>query len=283
VTWTISDNLADYLAVAGDFLRSDPVRNTIHLTTAESLGVRGPAAFGQTPPLFGWWRGDGGEVTAAVLHTPPHPILVTRLPERSARPLAEALLARHWQVPGVNAEQNDAAAFAAAWSGLTGAGVRESGRIRLFRLGRLRPPSPPPDGAARLATDADRDLLASWFAAFSEEVGEVAHRDEREAVDDRLSHHGLTVWEAGGAAVAMAGVNRRVAGTVRVAPVYTPPEHRRRGYAGGATAAVARAALGSGAQNVVLFTDLANPTSNSVYQRLGFLPVEERVVLVFRS
>ena len=72
------------------------------------------------------------------------------------------------------------------------------------------------------------------------------------------------------------------AGTVRVAPVYTPSEHRRHGYGAAATAAVSRAALDSGAENVVLFTDQANPISNALYQRLGFDPVEERVVLHFR-
>jgi predicted GNAT family acetyltransferase len=70
---------------------------------------------------------------------------------------------------------------------------------------------------------------------------------------------------------------------VRVAPVYTPPEHRRRSYGGAVTAAVSRAALDGGATDVVLYTDLANPTSNSVYQRLGYRPVHDRMVLAFTA
>ena len=69
---------------------------------------------------------------------------------------------------------------------------------------------------------------------------------------------------------------------VRVAPVYTPPEMRGRGYAGAATAAVSQAALDAGVREVVLYTDLANPTSNALYQRLGYRPVEDRVVLSFQ-
>ena len=68
---------------------------------------------------------------------------------------------------------------------------------------------------------------------------------------------------------------------VRVSPVYTPPERRRQGFAGAVTAAVSQAALDAGAEHVVLFTDLANPTSNALYQRLGYRPVEDSVVLRF--
>ncbi|MEV4678910.1 GNAT family N-acetyltransferase, partial [Actinomadura sp. NPDC049382] len=67
----------------------------------------------------------------------------------------------------------------------------------------------------------------------------------------------------------------------RIAPVYTPDEHRRRGYGAAVTAAATRAALDVGAEDVVLFTDLANPTSNGVYRRIGYRPVEDRVVLSF--
>jgi predicted GNAT family acetyltransferase len=281
MSWVITEDLDDYLAAAGDYLRSDPVRNTIPLTAAQTLRVRGPQAFGRVPPLFGWWRAAEGEVAAALLHTPPYPILLTRLPQRSARPLAEALVARRRDVPGVNAGGGDAAEFAAAWSALTGAGTREFLRSRLYRLGRLATPRPSPEGAARLATDADRELLGSWFAAFSEEIADDIGREPDEIIDDRLSHGGLTLWETGGAPVSLAGVNRPVAGTARVGPVYTPPEYRRLGYGGAVTAAVSRAALDSGAQNVVLFTNQANQTSNALYQRLGFERVEERVVVHF--
>ena len=70
---------------------------------------------------------------------------------------------------------------------------------------------------------------------------------------------------------------------VRVLAVYTPPEHRGRGYGGAVTAAVTQAALDAGADDVVLFTDLANPTSNALYQRLGYRPIEDRAVVEFTS
>jgi predicted GNAT family acetyltransferase len=282
MTWTLTGSVDDYLAIAGSYLRQDAVRNTIPLSAAETVRDRGPRVYGQIAPLFGWWQVAGGEITAALLHTPPYPVLLTALPEGSARPLAEALIARRRDVRGVNGEGSSAPEFAAAWAALTGTGAEEYRRSRLYRLARLRPPEPGPPGAARVATDADRDLLARWLAAFSEDLTEEVSRDGDELIDDRLGFGGLTIWESGGTPVSLAGSYRPVAGTVRVAPVYTPPEHRRLGYGGAVTAAVSQVALDSGAQNVVLFTDQANPTSNALYQRLGFEPVEERVVLHFR-
>src|ERR1700733_3678655 len=159
MTWTLSVNLDDYLAAAGGFLRSRPVSNTIQLTVLESLRTRGVAAFGGQPPIFGWWRSADGEVTAAVLQTPPYPILLTALPEHSAAPLAEGLVGCGRRLPGVNAAERDATAFAAAWTRLTAAGSREERRSRLFRLGQLEPPVPGPPGPARVATTAGRGLL----------------------------------------------------------------------------------------------------------------------------
>ncbi|MGW0659232.1 GNAT family N-acetyltransferase [Streptodolium elevatio] len=66
-----------------------------------------------------------------------------------------------------------------------------------------------------------------------------------------------------------------------IGPVYTPPEHRGRGYGAAVTAARTEAALAAGADEVLLFTDLANPTSNSIYRKIGYEPVEDRVILTF--
>ena len=95
------------------------------------------------------------------------------------------------------------------------------------------------------------------------------------------SYGGLTLWETAGEPVSMAGLTRPAAGQVRVGPVYTPPAHRGRGYGGAVTAAVSQAARDAGAAEVVLFTDLANPTSNALYQRLGYEAVSDRAIFSF--
>jgi ribosomal protein S18 acetylase RimI-like enzyme len=279
MAWTLSGDLDEYVAAAGGFLWSRPMHHTIQLNAIETLRARGSLAYGQDAPLFGWWRPADGAVTAAIMHTPPYGMLLTQLPEHSAQPLAEALAARGRRLPSVNAEPADAAEFAATWTRLAGGTAQEFRRSRLYGLGRLEPPAPAPPGAARVVGAADRDVVTSLFAAASEEIGDLADRPVSGLVDERLSLGVVTLWEVDGAAASVAGVTPAVAGTARVGPVYTPPELRRRGYAGAVTAAASQAALDRGAQHVVLFTDLANPTSNGLYQRLGYRAIEDRLTL----
>jgi predicted GNAT family acetyltransferase len=132
-----------------------------------------------------------------------------------------------------------------------------------------------------LADRSLREQLIAWFTAFEAETGEPGG-DAAARVDERLSHDGLHVWEApDGAAAAMAATSRLVVGMMRVSAVYTPPERRRQGLAAAVTAAASRSALDAGATDVLLFTDLANPTTNRIYQQIGYGPVEDRVSLRF--
>ena len=308
--WFITADTGEFLAVAGEYLRAEPARNTVVLTVTEDLRVRtappsqaarsqgvrsqdaqsqgASAGAGLDEPLFGWWRPParpGGEsagpVGAVCMHTPTFPILLSQVSWQAAAELACDLATAGRELSGVSAAEDAADAFASAWQDRTGDTITVYRRMRLFRLAELIPPEPGPEGTARLATERDRDLLAAWFDAFAREVGDPPRHDNRALVDGRLGHGGITVWEADGAPVSVAGLTRTVAGMVRVGPVYTPPELRGRGYAGAATAAVSQAALAAGLRDVVLYTDLANPTSNALYQRLGYRPVEDRVIFSF--
>jgi hypothetical protein len=275
--WHLTTSAGEFLGTAGDFLRSRPVENTVPLTAATTLRDRGPHHFGPDDPVFGWFIDGDGAVTGAFLQTPPFPLLLTAVPEDSLAALAGLLGDR--PLPAVNALTADAETFAEHWCARTGAQPAKGRQSRLFRLGTLIPPDPPP-GAARVAGPDDRALLLDWFLAFQRDIGEEA-RDVTDLVDDMLSYRGLTLWEVDGTPVSMAGTTRPEAGMVRVMAVYTPREQRARGYGGAVTTAVTRAALDAGAGDVVLFTDLANPTSNALYQRLGYRPVEDRSIVEF--
>jgi predicted GNAT family acetyltransferase len=279
MTWFLTDDLDDFASAAGAFLRARPAENTLLLTITESLKIRGRRAFGDGDPQFGWWRSDGA-VGAALLQTPPHPMLLTASSPEAVASLAQTLAAEHRPLSGINAARSVAEAFSAQWRQLTGASAEVSRRSRLYALGGLVPPEPVVAGQARVAEPSDRDLLVAWLGAFGEEVGEPSD-NVSDVVDDRIGYGGLTLWEVYGVPVSLAGCSRRLADMVRIAPVYTPAELRRRGYAGAVTAAVSQAALDAGAVDVVLFTDLANPTSNALYQRLGYRPVHDRTVLSF--
>jgi RimJ/RimL family protein N-acetyltransferase len=276
--WLTTGDVDEFLDAAGAFLRLESARNTVMLTVTETFRERGGTTGAGDAPLFGWF-GQQGNAGAAFMHTPPFPALLTVMTRETAEALAEELAGR--PLAGVNADHETAEAFAAAWSRRTGADVSVHRRMRLFRLAELIPPDPAPEGSPRIAGEADRDLLSRWFGEFAVEINDMGGDEYAAAVDDRLSYGGLTVWEKDGVPVSLVGTTRRVAGMVRIGPVYTPPELRGRGYAGAATAEVSRAALAAGVGEVLLYTDLANPTSNALYQRIGYRPVEDRVVLSF--
>jgi GNAT superfamily N-acetyltransferase len=283
MTWTTTGDPDAFLDAAGAFLRAAPAANSVTLTTVEALRARGAGAGAggaERPPLLAWWRVPGEAVTGTAMHTPPYPLHLSAMPPEATSALAGLLAARGHALPGANGQAAATGAFAAAWSARTGASARVFRRMRLHRLDALDPPDPPPPGSAVVAGPRHRGLLVAWFAAFAAEVEEPP-RDHGATVDDRLSHAGLALWIVDGEAVSLAGTTRAVAGAARVAPVYTPPEHRGRGYAAGVTAAVTRAALASGVEEVLLYTDLANPTSNRLYARLGYRPVEDSVSFAF--
>jgi predicted GNAT family acetyltransferase len=281
MAWILTDDLDEYCAAAGDFLTSRPVQHTIQLSAIAAIRSRGRSAYGPVAPLYGWWS-DSGPVASALLHTLPYPLLLTELPDGGARTLASELVVRGRVLPGVNAPEPDAFAFGDAWCAITGLTARVFRRSRLFRLAELVPPSPAPPGAARVAGADDLAIAQEMAAAFAAEVNEPASLATA-AARERVSEGGTVLWETGGAPVAMAAVTPPAAGVSRVGPVYTPPGQRGRGYGGAVTATVSQLALARGADQVVLFTDLANPTSNALYQRLGYRPVSDRVVLTFES
>ncbi|HUA47153.1 MAG TPA: GNAT family N-acetyltransferase [Solirubrobacteraceae bacterium] len=104
---------------------------------------------------------------------------------------------------------------------------------------------------------------------FAREANVAGAAQSAAMVDGSIRRHGLFLWEDG-RPVSMIGVNPAVAGVVRIGPVYTPAPRRRRGYAGSAVAAASRRALASDAERCMLFTDLANPTSNKIYAEVGY-------------
>ncbi|MFD9408772.1 GNAT family N-acetyltransferase [Streptomyces sp. NPDC059989] len=277
MTWTFSSDLTAYLAAAGPAVAAQPVPNTLLLTVADALERRGPHAYGPADPVFGWWTGADGTVSGALLCTPPYPLQLGALPEPAVRALAAALATEPLLagIGGISARRHDAESLAGAW----GRPFRVAEENRLYRLASLITPDPAPAGRARPATEADLPLLLEWIEAFNEEVGQPGEASEA-ALRDRISYGGFVLWEHAGAPVSVASFSRPIGSAARVGPVYTPPALRGRGYAAGVTHAASEATYSAGASEVLLFTDLANPTSNGIYLRLGYTPVEDRAEVV---
>ncbi|MFB6615864.1 GNAT family N-acetyltransferase [Streptomyces sp. NPDC085524] len=277
MTWTFSPDLDAYLAAAGPAVAAQPVSNTLLLTVADALERRGPHAYGEADPVFGWWTGADGAVSGALLCTPPHPLQLGALPEEAVLALGSALTTEPLLagVDGISARRRDTDTLAAAW----GRPSRLAEENRLYRLAGLVDPDPAPAGRSRPATEEDLPLLLEWVAAFDEELGQPGTGSEA-GLRDRLSYGGVLLWEDAGVPVSLASFSRPIGSAARIGSVYTPPAVRGRGYAAGVTHAASEAAYAAGASEVLLFTDLANPTSNGVYLRLGYTPVEDRAEVV---
>ncbi|MFF8829220.1 GNAT family N-acetyltransferase [Streptomyces sp. NPDC015131] len=280
--WRFTGDAEEFHRHAGGYLAADPARSTALLTVADTVRRHGAGALGAGSAAFGWWRADGGgPVAGAFVRTPPRAPLLGPMPEEAAARLAGALRAAYTgDLPGVQGGEGPARAFAEAWTARGGT-WRAAHRTRLFRLGDLTPPDPAPPGGARRATAADVPLAAGWMRAFAADIGEDPTADRTPQVARRVADGVLYLWEVAGRAVSLAAHSPPVAGQSRVSPVYTPPALRGRGYAGALTAAVSRAALAAGAGQVLLFADVANPTSTALYQRLGYRPVGDHLDVEF--
>jgi predicted GNAT family acetyltransferase len=275
------DDVAAFWAVTQDLYEAEPAKHTTVLSVIHALlGAAQPDA---VPPVLVTLHDTAGALRGAALQTPPWPMALSGLRLDDVSLLAKELLPVHPELDSVMGPRDIAAAFAAAWSAATARTVRPILDLRLYRLADLLVPQV--DGHARLGTEADLDLLAEHWVAFSAEAN--AHRpstfaEARTGVRRLLTlGAGYVIWEIDGVPVSSACAKFPNAGASRIGPVYTPPEHRRRGYAAAATAAAASWALSAGATEVLLYTDLANPTSNAVYQRIGFRPAADYAELAF--
>jgi predicted GNAT family acetyltransferase len=266
----MTEDPAEGLAAAGDFLAAQPIENSIALTILHDR-------IADPEPGRYWWVEEAGTTTGYVFQSPT--TFMAGLTPCKGRPLselAEAVAADAPDLPGVVGEAATAAAFAGHWAELlkTPAQPVEGGRI--YRLGPVRAVERPP-GTARRGLVEERELYLSWADGF------LADTDSQfpiaRLVDRHLASGRLWVWDDGGP-VSMASISGPVAGVARVGHVYTPPERRGKGYAAACVVHVSQATMEAGADECILHTQLANPTSNAIYRRIGYEPVSE--VLFYR-
>ena len=272
IGWVFTNDGTAFIDAALDFLGEDPIGNTVILGIAVQLTDSPREA--RPEDCYGWWRDAQGTVQAAFIAQAPGAVtLSARVPRQAAAELPTAWIGSGRARPvGVFGQVETAERIIADWAARTGDAYRAKPHfsLRLFSLDEPTPPDPAPRGESRLATPDDVGLSASWDLAFRTECG-ADQPANAEAFARRRIEAGLDMlWTVDGEPVAVARYGPIVVDTTRIWGVYTPPRHRRHGYAAGVTWAVTQEAQAHGAKHVLLFTDLSNPTSNSVYQRLGY-------------
>jgi len=263
-----------FLDEAGPFLERREAEHNLLFGIAATL-IADPQRPMTAPPQFVVVR-RGDDIVAAAIMTPPYNLVLSWTDDPEAMPALAAEMGRaRVHVPGLTAPPAMAKAFSDAWVGPRGQTAIRTMAERIYRLERVIPVHGVP-GTLRIADAADRDLLIAWMHAFLTD----AHGDPKDMEAETLVEGSLrtgsrtfALWEVDGRPVSMAGVTGPTPHGIRVGPVYTPPADRGHGFASAVTAAASQAQLDQGRRFVFLFTDLANPTSNKIYQAIGYEPV----------
>ena len=266
------DSVDAFLDVCGPFLEE---REPEHLLT---FGIVGGAHAPGERDVFGALVGVivAGRVVATAVWTPPWNVILSEIDDaRAIDALADVLAGD--DLGGVHAPEEHAEAFARAWSERSGAAYRSGMRQRSYAIETVVPPAGVP-GRLRLAREDDRAVMTEWMIGFDTEAmgSDAGRRDVDAMVDELISSSNRIgyIWDDQ-APVSMCQATGRTPHGIRIGAVYTPPELRRRGYASAITAAASQEQLDQGLRWCFLFTDLANPTSNRIYQAIGYRPIRD--------
>ncbi|MGM0555398.1 MAG: GNAT family N-acetyltransferase [Myxococcota bacterium] len=237
--------------------------------------------------LFATVESPGGEVEMALMHTPPHMLALSRATDPAAAAwLAERIAGEGRDIPGILSAPVEAEAFIGAHTRETGREWKLASRQRIYRATQIELPEDVP-GSFRRASIDDLEVLVDWVVSFEREALGREASDLRREVSNKVSDFvragEVGVWEVDGELVSMAAARGPTPRGIRISYVFTPPKYRANGYASACTARLSRAQFDDGRQFCFLFTDLDNPTSNHIYQAIGYEPVSDMNVYELRA
>jgi len=260
---------------AGPFLAEHEAEHNLQLGLLGRLRTE-PRLYGSDSTFV--VADEGGEITGCLMRTPPHGIILSRFGSPEAvDAVAEAVPDMHPGLPGAVGPVDATARFAEAWSRATGDGASIAIRQRIHAASCVRE-IPRAPGRMREAQEEDVPTIVAWLLGFVEEaLQEAPHVEDVEATYRRRAADpdgAWLVWDDGGL-VSLAAYGAPTPTGIRVGPVYTPPDFRGRGYATSLVAELTAKRLAGGRSFCFLFTDLGNPTSNAIYQRIGYEPVAD--------
>lgn len=247
----------DFAELHTSALEADEVRFNLQLAVLGNV-------LRESPPGFRYWTLGGAGHCA--FQWPGRAIVLGSLSEVECEELARQVAEIDY--PGVVGSDEMPHWFVTR-AGAIGAQFEEP-VPQSIQVIRTAPRFPGTPGAAREVDGADAPLLSEWLAAFQREAVPHDPPPVRSNVEKAATSGRFVFWTVGGEPVSMAAVTRRLRNTGAITPVYTPPEHRGRGYAGSVTAAVVDKLFAEGKTAVCLYTDLRNPMSNRCYAKIGF-------------
>lgn len=225
---------------------------------------------------------DNNQVIAVIIRTPPHNVLLSLMddPHRIIALIVEDVHHEYVTLVGVSGAKLDVRIFAEAWEAATGQPFRLSSKQRIYKLTEVIFPQNVA-GQMHWARESDFDMLVTWYIGFITDAGltittpDRAKSIVRRFLDSDPQERRLAIWEVDGVPVSMSGYMGSTPNGMRIGAVYTPPEYRKKGYASACVAHLSQHILDMGKQFCFLFTDLDNPTSNRIYQDIGYKPISD--------
>jgi predicted GNAT family acetyltransferase len=269
-----------FLSRTREVLEANEAANSLMLGICERL-ARHPERFEAEPCLR--TVEDQDDLVIAALMTPPHNLVLHSRQSDfmdAARVLVEGLLEDGWELPGVIGPVPVVEAVVQGWEGVTGGNSRLEHHLRAYEVRQVMVPAPD-RGRLRLATEADLPLVAGWRYDFEVAIhGDADEAATRRSTQARVKDGDVYLWVED-RPVSLASKTRATSEGISIGQVYTPPEFRQRGYATACVGELSRMLLNSGWNYCALFADLANPTANHIYQRVGYRPVCDYDAIVF--
>ena len=273
---TFFSNADQFLAVAESTLAKEETRHRLMLGIATAL-KKNPSAYGNKLPLLCAHVNNNGQADFIAVMTPPFPILVwfeDGLSDDDLALKAKEILDSGWDVPGVNGIAECSERFAPILAKLTNRKAVKEMRSRSYELTRVRFPDPMPNGYWQWADASQAESILKLYQGMQTDLQPImTSNDTLEQVQSFIEAKRVSVWVVDGEPVSMAMSNRPQLTSIGISAVYTPPEHRKKGYAGANVAFLSQALLDQGFERVNLFTDLANPTSNKIYMQIGYCEI----------
>ncbi|MGN4425026.1 GNAT family N-acetyltransferase [Bacillus cereus group sp. MYBK30-1] len=136
------------------------------------------------------------------------------------------------------------------------------------------------NGIFREINSDELPLIEKWVYQFCEDVKLPTTKEEaKQTAHTLITTNRLFGLEVEGKLISIAAKTRPTTNNITVNFVYTPKEERKKGYASNCVAALSQRMLDEGCKTTTLYTDLANPTSNKIYQEIGYEQIMESVLI----